>query len=239
MENHQILIQEGDCTSRHAPCSTFKIAISLMAYHEDLLFDEVHPELPFMEGYPDWISVWRQPHNPTLWIRNSCVWFSQVLTQQLGMNKFMQYVESFDYGNKDVSGDKGKNNGLTRAWLSSSLEISPEEQVIFLQKLLDGSLPVSHNSHQMTKNILFVEGLLDGWKLFGKTGSGFLFNHDRTEKLDIQMGWFIGWVEKENRSIVFAQFIEDEKEEETYASYRAKAAAREKIIKLIQNIKPS
>lgn len=54
-------------------------------------------------------------------------------------------------GNQDTSGDKGKNNGLTHSWLSSSLEISPEEQIDFLQKLLDNKLPVSLKSHEMTK----------------------------------------------------------------------------------------
>ncbi|ASX27927.1 hypothetical protein BA173_03570 [Rickettsia sp. MEAM1 (Bemisia tabaci)] len=49
----------------------------------------------------------------------------------------------FSYGNQDTSGDKGKNNGLTNAWLSSSLEISPEEQIAFLQKLAADQLPVS------------------------------------------------------------------------------------------------
>ena len=29
-ENNQVIANEGNCKSRHAPCSTFKIAISLM-----------------------------------------------------------------------------------------------------------------------------------------------------------------------------------------------------------------
>jgi beta-lactamase class D len=31
MENNQVTKKEGECKSRHSPCSTFKIAISLMA----------------------------------------------------------------------------------------------------------------------------------------------------------------------------------------------------------------
>ncbi len=46
---------------------------------------------------------------------------------------------------------KGKNNGLTNAWLSSSLEISPEEQIAFLQKLAADQLPVSLKAQEMTK----------------------------------------------------------------------------------------
>ena len=58
-ENNQVIMSEGDCRSRHAPCSTFKIAISLMGYHEGLLNDEMHPKLPFKEGYVDDIDKWK------------------------------------------------------------------------------------------------------------------------------------------------------------------------------------
>jgi beta-lactamase class D len=233
-ENNRTLIKKGNCTARHAPCSTFKIAISLMGYNEGLLVDDNYPELAFKVGYPDYIDVWKQPHTPSLWISHSCVWFSQILTRKLGFDKFKEYVTKFNYGNKDVSGDKNKNNGLTKAWLSSSLEISTKEQVKFLQKLLKNELPVSEKSHAMARKILFVEDLYNGWELYGKTGSGSLLNHDKTKKLDLQIGWFIGWIEKDNKQIAFAQYLEDEEKKDTYASLRARALAKEKLIKLIQ-----
>ncbi|KJW02328.1 penicillin binding transpeptidase domain protein [Rickettsia endosymbiont of Ixodes pacificus] len=90
-------------------------------------------------------------------MKTSCVWYSQVITKELGIEKFRDYVTKFDYGNRDISGDKGKNNGLTNAGLSSSLEISPEEQLAFLQKLAENKLPVSVKAQEMTKNILFIE----------------------------------------------------------------------------------
>lgn len=233
-ENNKIILRDGDCKSRHAPCSTFKIAISLMGYNEGLLIDETHPELPFKEGYVDWLDIWRQAHTPHLWIKNTCIWYSQVLTQKLGMSKFKEYVKKFNYGNQDISGDKGKNNGLTHSWLSSSLEISPEEQIVFLQKLIDNKLPVSFKTHEMTKNILFIEELYDGWKLYGKTGSGFLLNHDKTARLNTQIGWFIGWIQKNERSIIFAQYIQDEDKQNIFTGLKAKAAAKEKLINLLQ-----
>lgn len=232
-EDHQVIASEGNVKSRHAPCSTFKIAISLMAYNEGLLTDETHPELPFKEGYAGYLENWKQSHNPSLWMKNSCVWYSQILTSELGMNKFQGYLESFNYGNQDATGDKGKNNGLTHSWLSSSLEISPEEQVAFLQSLIDNKLAVSIHSHEMTKNILFIEELLSGWKLYGKTGSGNLLSDDKTQKLDLQIGWFIGWIQKDDRIIIFANFIQDEDKQPTYASNRARAAAKEKLKELI------
>lgn len=234
-KNNNVIKQEGDCKSRYAPCSTFKIAISLMGYEEKLLIDENNPELPFKEGYTNLLDVWKQAHNPLKWMKNSCVWYSQILTKKLGMNKLKDYIEKFSYGNQDLSGDEGKNNGLTNAWLSSSLEISSEEQAVFLQSLLENNLPVRIESHEMTRNILFLEELPGGWKLYGKTGSGVQLSKDRMRKLDLQHGWFLGWIQKNGRSIIFVNHITDDSKQDTYASLRAKAEAKEKLIKLIQD----
>lgn len=220
-KGNEMIAQEGACEQRYSPRSTFKIAISLMAFDGGLLASETEPELPFREGYADYNANWKQPHHATLWMKNSCLWFSRVLTQQLGMDQFSDYVAKLNYGNRDVSG------GLTEAWLSSSLVISPEEQTVFLQKLVDNRLPVSLKAHQMTRNILFLEDLPEGWKLYGKTGSGMLTQ-------DRQFGWFVGWLQKETQTVVFAHYLEDEVAHETYAGPRARVLTKAKLIKMIE-----
>jgi len=238
-ENSTVIKQEGDCNTRYSPCSTFKIALSLMGYDTGILKDEVHPQWPFKPEYEAFLESWKDPQNPTTWMKNSCVWYSQVLTPKLGMNKFHDYVKKFNYGNQDVSGDKGQNNGLTSAWLSSSLEISPKEQAIFLEKLLANTVPVSKHAQAMTRNIVYVEDLPEGWKLYGKTGSGYLLNEDRAQKLEIKHGWFIGWIEKNNKKIVFVNHIVDDKKEAEHAGPRAKQQAKEKLLQLIEQIENS
>ena len=235
-ENNKVIKQEGDCRTRYTPQSTFKIALSLMGYDSGILEDTTHPEWPFKEGYDFFINVCKGPHNPKTWIRDSCVWYSQVLTQKLGMKKFEDYVVKFNYGNKNVSGDKGKNNGLTHAWLSSSLEISPEEQTLFLQKLVNNKVPVSRKSHEMTKKILFIQELSGGWKLYGKTGTGQQLNRDGTKKLDLQHGWFVGWIEKNGRIIIFSDHITDDNKQKTFAGFRAKNEALIKLWYLIDEL---
>jgi len=232
-ENNQILKQEGsDCKIRYAPESTFKITLSLMGYDAGILQDEMRPEWPFKEDYDLFINVWKGPHNPRTWMRDSCVWYSQVLTQKLGMNKFKDYISKFDYGNQDLSGDKGKNNGLTNAWLSSSLQISPEEQTAFLKKLVDNQLPISSKSHAMTKKIMFVQELPGGWKLYGKTGNGRQLDKDGL-KTALQHGWFVGWIEKNDRVVLFASHITDDKKQAVFASFRARNEALIKLWHLI------
>lgn len=235
-EKDQIIHMKGDCDKRYAPCSTFKIALSLIGFDSGILVDATNPVWPFKEGYVDWRDVWKQDQTPQSWMKESCVWYSQVLTKQLGMQKFQDYVTKFSYGNQDLSGDKGKNNGITNSWLSSSLEISGLEQVAFLEKVLIDALPVSKHAHSMTKNLLFAEELKNGWKLYGKTGSGNLLSPDRMQKLEIQHGWFIGWIEKGDRKIIFSNHIADDKKEENFASLRAKLDAKERLLKIIDQI---
>jgi beta-lactamase class D len=236
-DNQTVLKHEGsDCNKRYAPESTFKIALSLMGFDSEILKDELHPEWPYKKEYELYLNVWKYPHNPHSWIIDSCVWYSQVLTQQLGMTRFKGYIDAFRYGNQDVSGDKDQNNGLTHAWLSSSLAISPKEQIRFLQKIVNKKLPVSEKAFTMTKNLMYIQELPGGWELYGKTGNGRQLTNDKSQKLPLQHGWFVGWIKKEGRVITFATHIADSTEKATFASFRAKNAALINLFYLINEL---
>ncbi len=235
-EGDKVLQSEGDCKTRHAPCSTFKIPLALIGFDSGILIDETHPEWPFKEGYIDTLEVWKQPHNPTTFMKNSCIWYSRIITEKLGAKSFKDYVNKLNYGNKDIAGDKGKNNSLTHSWLSSSLKISGDEQIVLIEKLLADKLPVSKKAQALTRNIMFVEELDGGWKLYGKTGSGSQPNADGTQNKDLQMGWFVGWVEKDNRKIVFAHYLADSEKNEKVAGPRAKQIAKDKLVEILSKL---
>lgn len=231
-KNGTVITQEGECRIRHTPCSTFKIAISLMGYNEGILLDEIQPELPFQADYIDTYETWRQPHNPTTWFKNSCVWFSQVITKKLGFNKFTNYLAKFNYGNQDASGNKNTNNGLTNCWLSSSLKISPLEQMEFLEKLATNQLTISQVAQEFTSKIMYIETLSNGWKLYGKTGGG--YGVDSTGLIDRNknIGWFVGWIEKDRQKIIFVNYLEGIHQNNLSMPMRAKIQVREKITAL-------
>lgn len=218
-----VLNQEGDCRSRVTPASTFKIAISLMGFDSGVLKDEHTPALPFKQGYADWGGDnWRQPTDAARWMKYSVVWFSQQVAQKLGQERFAEYAAAFDYGNADVSGDPGKDNGLERSWIISSLKISPAEQIDFLTRLVNRKLPVSAHAIDMTERIIEVDEIEGGWTVHGKTGSAAPRKADGSFDRARSYGWYVGWAEKDGRTLVFARLNQDEKKEVGPAGIRAR-----------------
>lgn len=217
MQNNVNLVQQGECGKQYSPCSSFKIPLSLMGFDSGVFQDASEPLWSFDKNLPTSINVCKKDQNPYTWMKNSCVWYSQALTKRLGFDKFAQYIEILNYGNKNLNGDIEKNNGLTNAWLDSSLKISPIEQKLFLQNMLSKAYPLSEKSYEITKELIFVMELSGGWKLYGKTGSGTI-----NYKEDLGHGWFIGWIEKNEKKIIIVNHLIDETRQNSYAGPRAR-----------------
>ncbi|WP_342362370.1 class D beta-lactamase [Terrarubrum flagellatum] len=219
----EILSRSGEqCGTPTSPASTFKVALALMGFDSGVLVDANAPAWPYREDYATWNASWKKTTDPTIWMRDSVVWYSQVLTRTLGAEKFRHYVNKFKYGNRDISGNPGRDDGLTRAWLSSSLKITPEQQIIFLTKLWNRQLPVSSEAVDKTFAVMPRFPLADGWKAYGKTGSGFQEGANGGVDRTKQFGWFIGWAIKGDRSILFARLIKDDGPDESPAGVRAR-----------------
>lgn len=134
-------------------------------------------------------------------MEQSCIWFSKIITLQLGLERFQEYLALLDYVNQDLSLGLVEPGPLNPIWVSSSLEISPREQVDFIQKMVLGTLPISRHALEMTKAILFQEELSQGWELYGKTGLGTVFKEDGE---NLQVRWFVGWIENDQTFFPFA-----------------------------------
>ena len=189
----KIVAREGGerCAERASPCSTFKVPLALMAFDAGVLKDETSSRTWDGTKYPR--EAWNKDHTAATWMRDSVVWFSQRLTTEMGMDKVKAYLAGFDYGNGDMSG------GLTKAWLESSMLISPDEQLRFWTRFWREELPVSKHAYEMTKKITLVETSPRGWTLHGKTGSG---------GRDVG-GWFAGHVAKGDQEYVFVTRYRD------------------------------
>ena len=198
------------CTERLAPDSTFKIALSLMAFNQGLINQKTEFKWDGKEGeLPDW----NQDQSPRSWLNYSVVWVSQRLAHQLEMPTIKRYLDGFNYGNKDFSGDLGQNNGLSFAWLSSSLKISGSEQLNFLTALIEKELPLNPKAVKNTIDNMYLGTLENGYKYYGKTGSG-RHGHNEREKNPSQLrdGWFVGFIESaKGNQYVFVSNLTDKK----------------------------
>ncbi|MET3579997.1 beta-lactamase class D [Mesorhizobium robiniae] len=226
----ETLYQQGVCDQRFSPASTFKVPLALIGYDAGILSDEHRPSWDYK---PEFKAVKRDQKtvDPTIWERDSVLWFSREITRRLGSEGFAGYVSKLDYGNSDVSGTAGKNDSLTRSWVNSSLKISPLEQVDFLRRLLDRKLPVSDKAYAMTEAILptFQAG---GWTVQGKTGTTRLGND--ADKVKRSLGWFVGWAQRDGRKIVFARLVVDTKRSDTPKGLKTRAVFLKELPNLIK-----
>ena len=189
------------CNERISPDSTFKVPLSLMAFDRKVITQDTVFKWDG-KNYPR--PGWNHDQTPKTWMQESVVWVSQVLTPKLGADAIGKYLKGFNYGNQDFSGDLGKNNGLTQAWLDSSLKISAVEQLAFIKALNASRLPVSKEAMENTKANIFLETLPNGWKFYGKTGSG---SHEGSRTLT--NGWFAGFAQKGPHQVVFVLNFSD------------------------------
>lgn len=218
----EVIRQEGDCETAVTPASTFKIPISLMGYDASILQDEHAPKWPFRKGYADWNPAWRTDTDPASWMKNSVVWYSQEITRALGEERFRRYVQAFDYGNEDVSGNPGKRDGLTNSWLGSSLRISPLGQLVFLGKLVRRELPVGAAAYEHTASLVDYGQQPGGWHVYGKTGAGLPRGADGRPIRGRPYGWYVGWATKGDRTVVFARLIQDSERQSVSPGIRAR-----------------
>lgn len=193
----KVLLERGTtCTPRTTPASTFKIPLALMGVDAGWIQGAHAPLLAYRDSFSASLPSHRQATDPVRWESESVVWYSQELTRFLGMERFRAYVERFGYGNRDVSGNPGKADGLTRSWLSSSLAIAPHEQIAFLAKVRQRQLGVSGGSYVLLDSILPRFSGPTGWTVAGKTGSG---NADSASGM-APVGWFVGWMVRDGKA---------------------------------------
>ena len=219
-----VLVREGDCATRVTPASTFKVPLALIGSDAGFLRGAGAPLLEIAPGEPDWGGpAWKRPVDPASWMRHSVVWYSQRIAKNVGARQLAEYAQSFGYGNADFSGDPGKDNGLERAWISSSLKISPDEQAAFLRRLVNRELPLDASAYALADAIVETTPAA-GWTIAGKTGSAYPRRADGSFDRSRGWGWFVGWARRDGAALVFARLDQDERRHERSGGLRAKEA---------------
>jgi len=220
------LLRDGECDRRVTPMSTFKVPLALMGFDSGILKGTHAPLWNYRKEF-DAPKRARKAVDPTIWETESILWYSQELTRKLGMPAFRKYVTAFDYGNADLSGHAG-GDPLTQSWLGSSLVISPDEQAAFIGRMLAGEVPVSDEARKMALRVIPAYASGD-WKVYGKTGSGWIRGKNGRFDRTRPVGWFVGWAEKEGRRVVFARLLVDDKPSDAALGLKLRNAFLEKL----------
>jgi len=192
-DNEYVIYNKQRTEKRMSPCSTFKIVNSLIGLESKVVKDENSTFKWDGTQYP--IVTWNKDHSLATAVSNSVVWYFKQLASQVGKERMQLYLDKINYGNKDISG------GITRFWLMSSLKISPREQVEMLKRFYTYQLPFSPKNVDIVKKIL-VLAKEKGAVLSGKTGTGVIGKKGN--------GWFVGYLELDNKVFFFATNIEGE-----------------------------
>jgi len=200
-----VMLREGTCDERFPPFSSFKLPLAAIGFNSGILADAETPRWAWHAGLTA-PERDRKTVDPTIWARDSVLWYSREITRLLGAEPFARSVAALDYGNGDVTGAGG--NGLTHAWLGASLRISPDEQAAFVRRLVLSQLPISAQAQVLAATVLpdFPAG---DWLVSGKTGSGWNAGPDGQQIREQPLGWFVGYAQRGAEAIVFARLRVD------------------------------
>lgn len=172
---------------RFLPASTFKIPHALFALEAGIVRDEF--QVFAWDGRERPIPAWNRDQDLRSSMRHSVVWVYEEIARTLGEERERQFLQQVEYGNADPGG------GIERFWLDGALRISALEQLRFLQRLYRNQLPFRLEHQRLVKDLIVVQAGPD-WILRAKTGW--------QARLDPQVGWWVGWVDRPEGAVFFA-----------------------------------
>lgn len=171
----------------YLPASTFKIPNSLISLEVGAVAD-VDEVLPW-DGIDRGSTGWNASQSMRDAYSRSTVWFYQECARRVGEVRMRHWLNRCHYGNRNLAG------GIDQFWLSGALRITPVQQIAFLRRLQDGTLPFRPAVMTAVRGIM-VRDKGEGWVLRAKTGW-------IRESLP-QIGWYVGWLERDGRLWFFA-----------------------------------
>lgn len=176
---------------RFVPASTFKIANSLIGLSVEAV-KSVDDVLPY-GGKPQLFKAWEKDMGLREAITLSNVPIYQELARRVGLERMRENVSKLGFGNEDIGAT------VDTFWLEGPLEISAVEQAQFLARLAQGKLSIPEDVQKIVREIVLLEQG-ENWQLYGKTGW--------ENAPDRGIGWWVGWVQKDDRVYTFALNID-------------------------------
>jgi len=202
-QNRYLFVNPERVDDEFLPASTFKIIHSLIALEEKIIPDENHIEK--WDGIKRDIPVWNKDHDLKSAFKNSVVWYYQRLAKKIGSAKMKIQLSILRYGNGNLSA------GIDSFWLKGGFRVTQEQQIDLLVRLYDKDLPFSPRTIEIVKRIMISEKNSD-YVIRSKTGM--------TVQDNKTIGWYIGYIEKGDTVIFFANNIEKQNPDKTFSNAR-------------------
>ncbi len=199
------------------PASTFKFFNSLVALETGAVKDE--NEILKWDGVNRRFPQWNKDHDMKTAFQNSTVWFYQEMARQIGAKRMRHYLNKARYGNRKTGG------GIDQFWLTGNLRTTAKQQIDFLVKLHRSELPFSARTINIVKNIS-VNEKTDKYILRAKSGWAF--------DVSPQIGWFVGYVERDGKAYFFALNLDVKRDEDL----AARTAITKSILREMKIIEP-
>ena len=174
--------------TRFSPASTFKIPNALIGLSVGAVKD-VNELIPYRSNDPPFNPAWVRDMGLRDAILLSNVPIFQELARRVGLSRMQSALIQLQYGSIAIGSD------VTRFWLDGPLMISALEQVSFLNRLAQGTLPLSDSVQQSVRDITLVEKRAS-YLLHAKTG----WQHAPNQGI----GWWVGWVKRADAVYPFA-----------------------------------
>ena len=133
-----------ECARRTSPASTFKIPHALIALEAGV----ITPATVFTwDGTAQDAPSWQRDHTLESAIRASVLPFFRNTARLIGKARMASHLTAFAY-----HGDAFEGTG--DFWVNGDLEVSPLEQLAFLQRFFDGKLPASETNLALVREAL-------------------------------------------------------------------------------------
>ncbi|AGC40777.1 class D beta-lactamase [Riemerella anatipestifer] len=181
--NETLIYNQERSDKKYTPASTFKILNSMIAL-QVLSVTDVNDTIQW-DGIDRGYESWNKDQTMKSALPISCVWFYQELARRTGQKEMQKWLTKSNYGNKKI-GSK-----IDKFWLDGTLAISANEQIVFLEKLINNKLPFDKNIQESVKKIMITDST-EHYIIHSKTGWG------------NNIGWNIGYIETKNNIWIFA-----------------------------------
>jgi beta-lactamase class D len=197
----------GECEVPTFPASTFKIPHALVALQTGVITDP--DALERWDGTKQWLPAWERDHSLRTAIFESVLWFFQRTAVKIGAERMREQLAKIDYGNAQVDGE------IRKFWLAGgSLEITPTEQLDFVERMFEGKLPIEP-AHVATV-VSIMQSDLARWKprvpegfAMPASSATFWAKTGTDAEGDRRVTWWMGAIEGPRGRFAFVSRVRD------------------------------